>query len=100
MQLLHKDSVVVKEGKPARWDYEQGLVLKALEQCWYRTGNAKYLRYIQKDIDRFVAKDGSIRTYEFDEYNIDNVTTGRALLLLYQETRQEKYPKAAFLLRQ
>ena len=28
----HKDSIAVKEGKPAAWDYEQGLMLKALEK--------------------------------------------------------------------
>ena len=97
---IHPDSITVKEGKPARWDYEQGLVLKSLERVWQRTGNGQYFRYIQKDIDRFVGEDGVIRTYEADEYNIDNVTAGRALLLLYEETRREKYRKAAFSLRQ
>ena len=100
VMALHRDSIAVKEGKPARWDYEQGLVLKAFEQVWLRTSDAHYFRYIQKDIDRFVGEDGSIRTYEMDEFNIDNVTAGRALLLLFQETKKEKYRKAAFLLRQ
>ena len=27
----HPDSITVKPGKPAGWDYEQGLYLKALE---------------------------------------------------------------------
>ena len=100
IMALHPDSIAVKESKPARWDYEQGLVLKAFERLWLRTGDAQYFRYIQKDIDRFVGEDGSIRTYEMAEYNIDNVTAGRALLLLFQETKKEKYQKAAFLLRQ
>jgi unsaturated rhamnogalacturonyl hydrolase len=29
----HKDSIAVKEGKPAAWDYEQGLMHKALEKA-------------------------------------------------------------------
>lgn len=63
-------------------------------------GDTKYYNYIQKDIDYFVNEDGSIRTYNAEEYNIDNVATGHALLLLYQETGKEKYKKAAYLLRE
>ena len=57
----HKDSIAVKEGKPAGWDYEQGLMLKSLEKVWYRTGDAKYFEYIRKDLDRYIQKDGSIK---------------------------------------
>lgn len=96
----HPDSIAVKEGKPAGWDYEQGLMLKALEKVWYRSGNAKYFEYIRKDLDRYVQKDGSIRTYRYDDFNLDNIPTGRALLMLAQQTQpdKEKYRKAADLL--
>ena len=87
--------------KSARWDYEQGLMLKALERVWQRTGDGRYFTYIQKDLDQFVQKDGSIRTYKADEYQLDNITTGHALLLLSQVSvpGHEKYIKAAQLLR-
>lgn len=96
----HKDSIAVKPNRPAAWDYEQGLMLKALEKVWYRTGDSKYFEYIRKDIDRYVQKDGSIRTYPYNEFNLDNVPTGRALLMLAQQTQpdKEKYIKAANLL--
>lgn len=95
----HKDSITVKPGKPAGWDYEQGLVLKALEHVYQRTGDATYFNYIKKNIDSFVDANGNIRTYHFDEYNSDNITTGRMLLYLYQELGDERYKKAADLLR-
>ncbi len=97
----HPDSIAVKEGKPAAWDYEQGLMLKALEKVWYRTGEGKYFEYIRKDLDRYVQADGSIRTYKYDDFNLDNIPTGRALLMLAQQTQpdKEKYIKAAHLLR-
>jgi unsaturated rhamnogalacturonyl hydrolase len=95
----HKDSITVKPGKPAGWDYEQGLVLKALEQVYQRTGDATYFQYIKKNIDSFVDEKGNIRTYHFDEFNSDNLTTGRMLLYLYQELGDERYKKAADLLR-
>ena len=95
----HKDSIAVKVGKPAGWDYEQGLVLKALEHVYQRTGDVTYFNYIKKNIDSFVDANGNIRTYHFDEFNSDNITTGRMLLYLYQELGDERYKKAADLLR-
>lgn len=96
----YKDSIAVKEGKPAAWDYEQGLMLKALEKVWHRTGDGKYFEYIRRDIDRYVQKDGNIRTYPYNDFNLDNIPTGRALLMLYQQSQpdKEKYRNAADLL--
>ena len=97
----HKDSILIGANKLSRWDYEQGVILRALEQVWYRTNDVKYFNYIQKDIDQFVQKDGSIRTYKFDDFNIDNTPPARMLLLLYNQTLpdKEKYKKAADLIR-
>jgi unsaturated rhamnogalacturonyl hydrolase len=97
----HPDSIVVGERKSARWDYEQGLMLKALERVWQRTGDAKYFTYIKHDLDHYIGKDGSIRTYKQDEYNLDNLATGHAVLLMAQTSvpEQEKYRLAAATLR-
>ncbi|MFN4145142.1 MAG: glycoside hydrolase family 88 protein [Runella sp.] len=96
----HRDSITVKDGKPAAWDYEQGLILKAIEKVWYRTGDGKYFEYLRRDMDRYVQKDGTIRTYQYDEFNIDNIPTGRILLTIAQQSQpeREKYRKAADLL--
>lgn len=97
----HPDSIVIGNRKTARWDYEQGLMLKALERVWERTGDARYFTYIQKDVDQFVQKDGSIRTYKAEDYTLDNLATGPALLLLGQLSvpTSEKYRLAATTLR-
>nr|WP_240163975.1 DUF4350 domain-containing protein [Spirosoma taeanense] len=98
----HPDSIAyTKEGKDAHWEYEMGVVLRGIEQVWYHTGDARYFDYIKKHMDRYVLPDGSIRTYKLDEFNIDYVTPGRALLLLAQQSLpgKEKYQKAADLLR-
>jgi unsaturated rhamnogalacturonyl hydrolase len=97
----HPDSIVIGDRKSARWDYEQGLMLKALERVWQRTGDAKYFTYIKHDLDQFIGKDGSIRTYKQDEYNLDNLATGHAVLLLAQVAGpdQEKSRLAAATLR-
>lgn len=95
----YPDSIVIGNHKTTRWDYEQGLMLYALDQVWRSTADGRYLAYIKKDLDLFVRPDGSIRTYNPGEFNIDNVATGRALLLAWQQTGQEKYAKAAAALR-
>lgn len=100
MMKIHADSIQVKTGKPANWDYEQGLFLKAIEQVYIRTGDAKYFDYIKKNIQSFVDEKGNIKTYHATEFNSDNITTGRALLFLYQEIADEKYKLAAQKLRE
>jgi unsaturated rhamnogalacturonyl hydrolase len=83
-----------------RWTYDEGVVWKGLESLWYNTGDASYFKYIQHRMDRLVDRDGHIRTYRLEDYNLDNICCGRILLLLYQVTGQEKYYKAATLLRE
>jgi rhamnogalacturonyl hydrolase YesR len=113
---LHADSLVVKPyvtHGPAEekiettrprgrstWNYEHAVLLKGFESLGKQTNNPIYLTYIKKMMDKYINADGSIKTYDFLEYNIDHVTPGRILLSLYQTTRDEKYKKAAQLLRE
>lgn len=78
-----------------KWNYEQGLMLNALRQMYYYTKDDKYSNYIKRNMDQNVQEDGSITTYKKDEYNIDQIGPGRALLFVYQMTKEEKYKKAA-----
>ena len=96
MTALWRDS----GGYPSRWTYDHGLVLKGIERVYLATNDKQYLDFIQRSMDHFVNDDGSIRTYKLDEYNIDNINPGRNLLFLYKTTGQEKYRKAAALLRE
>lgn len=86
-------------GRPFKWTYDQGVLLEGISGIWQKTADKKYFEYIKKSMDFFVQDDGTIRTYEHKSYNIDNVKNGRALLLLYKVTGQEKYLKAAKTLR-
>jgi unsaturated rhamnogalacturonyl hydrolase len=94
-----KDSFAL-DGKPAKWTYDMGVILKGFEGLWLNTGDVKYYNYIQQQMDVFVQNDGTIKTYKPDEYNIDHVNNGKLLLLLYRVTLKEKYLKAANLLRE
>jgi unsaturated rhamnogalacturonyl hydrolase len=94
-----KDSFSL-EGKPVKWSYDLGVILKGFEGIWLNTGDVRYFNYIQKQMDYYVQNDGSIKAYESDEYNIDHINNGKLLLLLYRVTLKEKYLKAAKLLRE
>lgn len=86
-------------GIPPKWNYEQGVILKAVEQMWYATGDPKYFRHIQMGMDYWIDEDGDHKDYELKEYNIDHITPGLAMLTLYRVTGQEKYRKMVELLR-
>jgi len=97
---IWKDYPGAAPGRTPRWTYEQGVVLRGMEEAWKQTHDQRYYDYIQQTMDRYVADDGTIRTYRPEEYQLDNILLGRMLLFLYQQTKQEKYHKAADLLRE
>ncbi|HEY3404004.1 MAG TPA: glycoside hydrolase family 88 protein [Ohtaekwangia sp.] len=103
----YPDSIVVKAAgenaaakpkRPAVWNYEYGVLLTSFRQLRSQTGDNVYYDYSKKIIDHFINADGSIRTYDLTEYNIDHITPGRIVLWLYAQTKDEKYKKAADLL--
>jgi unsaturated rhamnogalacturonyl hydrolase len=92
------DSLFYGKNPKAKWAYETGVFLKGLEAVWMRTGDAKYFHFMKDVIDSYLEPDGTIKTYKLEEYSLDNINCGKLLLTLYQETKEEKYRKAAFLL--
>jgi unsaturated rhamnogalacturonyl hydrolase len=90
----------IQNKRPAVWNYEMSVVLMGFERLWEKTKDEKYLAYTKKIIDQFINSDGTIRTYNLEEYNFDNVPAGRQLLFLYKVYKDEKYLKAATKIRQ
>jgi unsaturated rhamnogalacturonyl hydrolase len=84
-----------QKNRPAVWNYEMGVVLTGFEKLAQTTGDKKYTDYTKNIIDHFITSTGEIRTYNMEEYNSDNIPTGRQLLHLYQSTKEEKYKTAA-----
>lgn len=99
VMTIWRDSMTNGNGRPAKWSYDQGVVLKGIEGLWKFTGEGKYFEYMQKSMDHFVDDDGNIGTYKFADYNLDNILCGRILLTLYKVTGNQKYYKAASTLR-
>lgn len=85
--------------KEPKWSYPNGLVLKAADEVYKRTGKKQYYNYIKGYAEEMVNPDGTIKTYKRDNFNIDMLNSGNVLLDLYPITKEEKYLKALQLLR-
>lgn len=85
---------------PAKWTYQNGFFLNALYVLWQQTKRPTYLQYITDWVNVFIDENGTFdpSKYKQDEYNLDNILAGRLLLSLYQETKQDKYKRAAMTL--
>ncbi|MCD8040856.1 MAG: glycoside hydrolase family 88 protein [Clostridia bacterium] len=88
----------IRQGKKPGWNYIDGCMMTSLYTIYKQTGNKKYLDFIDKFVDYYVFEDGSIRGYDLETYNLDNLNEGRVLFDLYKETGKEKYKKAIELL--
>lgn len=88
----------IKQGKKPAWNYIDGCMMTSLYTIYRQTGLKKYIDFIDKFVDYYVYEDGSIRGYDLETYNLDNLNEGRVLFDLYRETGKEKYKKAIELL--
>jgi unsaturated rhamnogalacturonyl hydrolase len=97
---LSKDSTndETKHFRPVKWSYDQGVMLEGIDGVWRNTADTKYFDYMQACMDNYVTKEGTIKMYKQEDYNIDNIKNGRTLLTLYKVTNQPKYFKAATIL--
>ncbi len=86
---------------PGHWGYEEGVLLDGIAAEWHRTGDRAQFDYIKTAIDKYVTKDGAIqmdalgRAFTTDEHQLDNIELGRTILLVFRETKDERYAKAA-----
>lgn len=84
----------IKEGKKSTWNYIDGCMIKAIIELYQITGKDTYLKFADDFIDYFVKEDGSIDSYDPQEYNLDHVNAGKTLFDLYKLTGKEKYRRA------
>ena len=95
----HPEGYMIDDSKAPKWDYVHGLVLHSMEELNKKYPDSKYPTYIKGYVDALVQNDGTIKSYDFDNYNIDMVVAGRLLFNIYDKTKEEKYLKAMQLLR-
>ena len=85
----------LREGKKGSWNYIDGCMMTALLSMAEITGEREYFDFVEGFIDSYVLPDGTIRTYQPEKFNLDDINEGRVLLPLYRATGKEKYRLAA-----
>ena len=63
----------------AQWHYEYGPVLLAIERVWCAAGEARFWNHVKDTVDLFIDPDGTIRSYNLEEYYLDRINPGRVL---------------------
>ena len=84
----------IKEGKINGWNYIDGCMMIALLNMHKITGEKRYYDFAENFLDYYVFEDGSIRGFNEEEYNLDNICEGRVLFDVYAMIGKEKYRKA------
>ncbi|GAA3877650.1 glycoside hydrolase family 88/105 protein [Celeribacter arenosi] len=87
-----------KPYKGGAWCYEDGLVYAGLLALHDATGEARWIDHAERMIAGQIGADGTLSGYERDEFNIDNILPGRAVLGLYKKTQTPIYLAAAEVL--
>lgn len=82
----------------AKWNYETGLGLMAVLEASDRHFDSDRIRAVQERLDSLVRDDGSISGYRFDEYNVDQINSGKVVFELWKITERKKYWDAITLL--
>lgn len=86
------------DGK-AKWDYTAGLFTLSLLKLNQIVPTPAYVDFSKEAIGSFITADGKIQGYKLEDHNIDNIAPGKTVLALYELTKEERYKKAADLLR-
>ena len=83
-----------------RWHYELGFMMRAFELLWREGQRASYLDYVLYNVSPLVDAEGQLLGYRQEDYKLDQIAGGRTLLFLYDHSGEERYLRAATLLRE
>jgi unsaturated rhamnogalacturonyl hydrolase len=87
-----------KRYRADEWCYEDGCIYMGAKCLFEATKDPFYYEFLIKNVGEFVMEDGTIRGYDKEAYNIDNINAGKILFFLYESTGEEKYRRAIELL--
>lgn len=90
---------MIRSWKSNKWNYIDGCMITGILELYEITGEARFLDFADRFLSGFVEEDGHIRTYDPEEYSLDNVNPAKNLFPLYDLTGKEKYRKAIELVR-
>ncbi len=80
-----------------RWRYEDGFLMKAMEQLGPEWG---FAGEVGRYVGRLVDGEGKIAGYRLEEYNLDQILPGRLLFGAWEACGEARYRRAVELLRE
>lgn len=90
-QVVESTMKQVPAARLGRWVYITGFYMFGQYRVYKKTGNDAYLQYIKDWIDDHVDEKGNI---DREIWSLDNCQPGLVTLMLYLETKEEKYKLA------
>jgi unsaturated rhamnogalacturonyl hydrolase len=92
---------VINRYQPAqmRWHYEHGLVITAILEVGEYYQRTSFFDWAYSMYDPFIKEDGTIKNYRAGENNLDMINPGRNLFFLHEKTGEQRFIKAAHVLR-
>lgn len=81
-----------------RFCYEDGVINSGAYQMYLATKDKKWLNFVIDYYDKNIGENGEMACYKKEDYNIDNVQCGTALMHLEKIHHEEKYVKALDIL--
>lgn len=76
------------------WNYEDGCVYKGALDLHVATGLRFFFDFVYREVSARVAFDGTIRGFDADAFNIDNINAGKTLFTLFEATKEERFRRA------
>ncbi|HWR12217.1 MAG TPA: glycoside hydrolase family 88 protein [Rectinemataceae bacterium] len=77
-----------------RWNYETGLVLGAIKRASGKYFAHRYDGLVAELVDSLVAPDGSIHGYLKEEYNLDQINSGKVVFDVWKDSGDARYGAA------
>ena len=72
----------VISGRKNKWNYIAGCMINALMSLYETNHNPEILKFCENFVSGFITTDGTIRTYNPTEFNLDNINPARNLITL------------------
>lgn len=76
------------------WNYEDGCIFKGCLDLFHATGRTDLFRFVERAVSARIGTDGGIRSYDPDDFNIDNINPGKVLFPLFAATGDQRYRAA------
>lgn len=86
-------AVIHNIGKSNIIDWQAGYDMFAMEHVWKWTGDSKYFDYIRRYCEQSVDENGNVA--QFTPTALDHFIAGYIFLMMYEQTGEARYAKAA-----